>query len=269
MRTLIVALAFAFVGFGCGDNKTGSGPDAGMDMPDAPTDGGGDMVCEVLSPLASGTCEVTAGSEAKLIKGNILTPDGVLEGGQVAVDAAGAITCVGCDCAAGGETTIICPGATVSPGLINTHEHITFQQAEPYTDTGERYEHRHQWRRGLDGHTEIPSTGGASTVRVQWGELRYVFGGATSVVGSGGATGFLRNLDQANNQEGLGQTPVEFETFPLGDSNGTRQTTNCNYGTIVTPSSLANVKAFEPHTSEGIDARALSTAVKGLSMGFM
>ena len=36
----------------------------------------------------------------------------------------------------------------MSPGLINTHDHITFTQNSPYNDTGERYEDRHQWRKG-------------------------------------------------------------------------------------------------------------------------
>lgn len=214
------------------------------------------MVCEELAALPSGTCEVTVGSSAKLIKGNILTPDGVLRGGQVAVDDSGRISCVGCDCAQGGETTIVCPAGTVSPGLINTHEHITFQQATPYTDTGERYEHRHEWRTGANGHTKIPSTGGASGVKISYGELRYVMGGATSIVGSGGAAGLLRNLDQSSNEEGLGQTPVEFETFPLGDSSGTMRTTDCNYGGTITPESLSGVDSFEPHTAEGINAAA-------------
>ncbi|HEX5060399.1 MAG TPA: amidohydrolase family protein, partial [Kofleriaceae bacterium] len=223
---------------------------------DAPDGGPEEIVCENLPPLASGTCEVTSVGAAQLIKGNILTPQTIFRGGQVAIDATGEITCVGCDCAKGGETTIVCPGATVSPGLINTHEHITFQQAEPYTDTGERYEHRHQWRKGLDGHTKIPSTGGASGVKISYGELRYVMGGATSIVGSGGSPGLLRNLDNTSNQEGLNHTAVNFETFPLGDSSGTMRTADCNYGTTVTPESLSNVNSFEPHTSEGINAAA-------------
>jgi hypothetical protein len=253
-RLVFVLFVLGFVA--CGDDSGGHhpGPDAGVDAP--PDAGPGETVCENLPPLASGTCEVTPGGATKLIKGNILTPQAVFVGGQVAVDADGQITCVGCDCAQGGETTIVCPQASVSPGLINTHEHITFQQAEPYTDTGERYEHRHQWRKGLDGHTKISATGGASGPRISYGELRYVMGGATSIVGSGGQPGLLRNLDNATTQEGLSHTPVAFETFPLGDSSGTMRTADCNYGTTVTPESLANVKAFEPHTAEGINLAA-------------
>ena len=258
-RLLLVIFAFGlFTSAGCSGCDDGGGdvpPDAGAD---APGDAGeNETVCEVLPPATSGgTCDVTSLGAAKLIKGNILTPQTVFVGGQVLVDADGQIACVGCDCAQGGETTIVCPSGTVSPGLINTHEHITFQQAEPYTDTGERYEHRHQWRKGSDGHTKIPATGGASGAKISFGELRYVMGGATSIVGSGGQAGLLRNLDNKTNQEGLNKPAVEFETFPLGDSSGTMRTADCNYGTVVTPESLANVNAFEPHTSEGINLAA-------------
>src|SRR6476619_6018918 len=100
---------------GCGDDSQDNAdaqvyPDAGPD----------ERVCENLPP--SPTCEVTAGSTAKLSKGNILTPQLVLRGGEVAIDESGQITCVGCDCAQGGETTIVCASGTVSPGLINTHD---------------------------------------------------------------------------------------------------------------------------------------------------
>ena len=54
-------------------------------------------------------------------------------------------------------------GQIVLPGLINTHEHITYAQNLPYVNmTGERWAHRHEWRKGLNGTTKIPSAGGAS-----------------------------------------------------------------------------------------------------------
>ncbi len=257
---VLFALGVVIACAACGDDTNNNDhPDGGTDLPDGGPD---ETVCEVLPPVASGTCEVTTGSETKLIKGNILTPDGVLIGGQVAVDSGGTITCVGCNCAAGGETVVTCPGASVSPGLINTHDHITFTQNDPYTPptksdgTPIRYEHRHQWRKGQDSKPKIPAPGGASGVRISWGELRFVMGGATSIVGSGGQTGLLRNLDSTTQQEGLNHSAVDFETFPLGDSGGTRRTMDCDYGGTVTAASLANVKSFEPHTAEGLDLSA-------------
>jgi large repetitive protein len=249
MRRSLVVLACVVGLFGwssCGDNKDSQQPDAGP---------GGETLCEVLPPVAT-TCEVSAGGPAKLLKGNVLTPTTVFRGGQVAVDAAGQITCVGCDCAAGGETVITCPDAAISPGLINTHDHITFTQNQPYTDTGVRYEHRHQWRIGQDGKPKIPSMGSASADAVRWGELRFLMGGATSIVGSGGQAGLLRNLDRANLMEGLAKKAVLFDTFPLGDTSGTRRTGDCNYGMATTANDIANVDGYEPHTSEGIDDTA-------------
>jgi hypothetical protein len=177
MRSLAV-LAFLVLGFGCRgcDENPAVTPDA---PPDGPVTE--EVVCEELPAPSSGTCEVTpaSGSTVTVLKGVVLTPSTVYRGGQVAYDATGKITCVGCDCATGGELTITCPDGAISPGLINTHDHITFTQNPPYTDTGERYEHRHQWRRGQDMHTRINSSGGATADQVSWGELRFLMGGAT------------------------------------------------------------------------------------------
>jgi len=262
MRRSLVVVTFVLFAAACGDNKGTTG-DAGV--VDAPTsvDGGVEdpvaveMTCATLPP-STRTCDVTAGSKAILIKGNILTSTVIYKGGQVLVDTSGKIACVGCNCAAGGETTLSCPTASVSPGLINTHDHITFTQNNPYTDTGVRYEDRQQWRIGLDKRPKIPSTGSAKKEQVQWGELRFAMGGATSIVGSGGAPGLLRNLDQAANQgDGFAHTAVDFDTFPLDDTSGTRRNGDCNYGGMATtPTKIAADKSYEPHTSEGIDTTA-------------
>ena len=214
-------------------------------------------MCETLPPISSGTCEVTPGGSNVVLKGTVLTPTTIYRGGQVTVDAIGQIACVGCNCATGGETVVSCPDGAISPGLINTHDHITFTQNAPYTDQGVRYEHRHQWRIG-DGPSrpKIPSTGGANADQIRWGELRFLMGGATSIVGSGGQPGILRNLDTAS-QEGLSQTPVNFDTFPLDDTNGTRRMGDCNYGGgATTAASISGDDSYEPHTSEGIDVAA-------------
>jgi hypothetical protein len=79
-----------------------------------------------------------------------------------------------------------------------------------------------------------------------------LLGGATSTVGSGAATGILRNLDRPQ-QEGLGQPEVNFQTFPLGDSNATQLASGCGYPNIILASSITNDDAFLPHVSEGID----------------
>jgi large repetitive protein len=256
---LLVALALIVFHSGCGGCRDKGDP-LQPDASDPPPDGSDptEIVCAELPPNPSGAvCEVSGTGADKLLVGVVLTPSTVYRGGQVAVNASGQITCVGCDCAAGDETVITCPDGAISPGLINTHDHITFTQNPPYTDNGVRYEHRHQWRRGQDGKDRIVAPGGASADQIRWGELRFLMGGATSIVGSGGQPGLLRNLDSANNQEGLGQGVVDFDTFPLDDSGGTRRTNDCNYGAgATTAADIANLDAYEPHTAEGIDTTA-------------
>ncbi len=216
-----------------------------------------EVECATLAPLASGNCEVKAGTAALLISGDLMLEHSILRGGQVLVDAGGKIACSGCDCtaSAAGATEVVCPQAVISPALINSHDHITYAHNQPYNDTGERYEHRHEWRKGKNGHTKISSKGGASKDQIRWGELRFLVGGATSTVGSGSATGFLRNLDK-DDQEGLAQKPVHYETFPLGDSGGSLLTMSCDYPGIDSKGDISNDDAYFPHVAEGISAAA-------------
>ena len=215
-----------------------------------------EVTCQNLAPIPSGTCQVTAGDGNKFMLGTVLTPTKIYRGGGVLVDTTGQITCVGCMCAAmaTGATTLTCPDGVITAGLINTHDHITYTQDSPYDDTGERYEHRNDWRDGKNGHTKIPSQGDATDDQIRWGEVRFLMGGATSTVGSGSATGILRNLDKPDPaQQGLGENPVDFDTFPLGDSNGTQLASGCGYPNVVTEASIASDTAYFPHVAEGIN----------------
>ena len=178
----------------------GGAPDGAIDgeVPDGGVDGGPDVppgcgpgpfteptitLCpgDALPSLASGVCEVTPGNSALLITGDVLTPGEVLRGGQVLVDGSGGIVCVGCDCSEPAtDATLTCTDAVVSPGLINAHDHITYANNWPIGMGVDRYEHRHDWRNGKNGHVPLPYDGGASTDTVLAAELRFVMGGATS-----------------------------------------------------------------------------------------
>ena len=235
------------------------------DVSDGGSDGGSGAAITLCpaagrAKLPGGTCSVTAGSSAVMLTADVLTPGAVLRGGQVLVGTDGKIACAACDCSgtagASGATLVDCPTGVLSPGLINTHDHISFQSA-PGVDSGERYEQRHDWRKGLRGHTALPYGSTAPVQLVRWAELRFVMGGATSTVGSGGQAGFLRNLDKADPlQEGLGHKPVDFDTFPLGDTGGTQLSSGCGYPVINTAAAIANDTSYEPHVAEGIDAVA-------------
>jgi len=243
----------------------------------------------ITCPAATATlsnpasCDAVPGDNGRLLVGTVLLPGKVYRGGQVLTDGAnGNITCVGCDCSATAgfatATKFLCGTNVISPGLINAHDHITFidgpfyggwNDAGYFPDGGipERYEHRHDWRRGgaaHDGHSVIPSGATGGTIPITWQELRQLIAGTTSVAGSGGAPGLLRNLDRpdtsatASSQQGLGAntTGADYETFPLGDTAGTELTEGCGYPQVPNASAVPSLAAYLPHISEGIERSA-------------
>ena len=218
----------------------------------------------IIDPGAN-ICSVESGGPELLLVGDVLTPGTVYIDGGVVLDAAGDIDCVGCGCAsaAPAATRVLCPDAVISAGLINAHDHVGWMHSAPWVasasgvDPDLRFEHRHDWRRGIRGHPEIsPGPGNATLAEKTFGELRFVLGGATSFFGSGDAGGVLRDLDRSGSGEnGLGLAGAEAETFPLGDSDGTLLSADCSY-----PNPIGSIApepdAFVPHVAEGVDAEA-------------
>jgi len=270
-----------------GDGDSGGTPDAESEVPsdaeslDAPdadsvaadvpsSDDGGltPPTCSLpTDDVAAGTCRVDAGTNGwTWVQGNLLVPRGTpgVPGGILAdepllVDPAGVIRGVGCaEVASLPEAPqarrVVCRDVLVTPGLINGHDHITYTGNTPKGHGTERYEHRHQWRRGLDGHTRIsvPSTSGGE----QAGEMRQVLAGTTSLFGSGKGTGLLRNLDQDGMEGFPAGRLADNETFPLGDSDGTMLASGCGYPTIPNPATVEQKPCWIPHVGEGIDGRA-------------
>ena len=243
--------------------------DAGAEGGEVPVTG---VTCQnpPIPAPASGVCEVVAGGTSLLVRGDLLAPEGILHNGQVLIDPSGLIACAGCDCSttAGftGATELRCAHGLITPGLINAHDHITYTGNAPKPHGTERYDHRHDWRKGLEGHTKIPvaATYGAEA----WGELRNILGGATSMFGSGSAGGLLRNLDQ--NTLGLPTADkATYETFPLGDSDGKMLVGSCAYAYAQTETEVGAMHCFVPHVAEGVNAAArneflcLSSAANG------
>ncbi len=285
-RSLAFALALSLATVACGGGSTSATTTAGLQdagvHDGSPLSDGGlkdssssvTTVTGVATPPTTtcpkalpapttGTCDITKGSGGTVLRGTVIAPDQVYVGGEVVLDAKGAITCVSCDCSAtagyASATTLNCGDAVVSPALINTHDHITFAQNAPKPHT-EKYDHRHEWRKGLNGKTVIKVPGapnGTTDAVTSWGELRFLLGGATATIGSGGVNGMLRNLDKADPmQGGLGKPAVDFETFPLGDSSPTSLPTTCTYKVSSTDAKVNADKSFLPHMSEGVNDSA-------------
>ena len=227
-------------------------------------DGGEVVECGALEPASEGTCDAEGQAGGSLsIRGDVLAPDAVYRGGTIRIEG-GAITCVGCDCEAS-DATLTCADAVVSPGLINPHDHITFANNLPIGEGVDRYEHRHDWREGLNGHAAIDTQGGASPETVLAAELRFVMGGATSAASAGGEPGLLRNLDSGD-LEGLSIPQADSDTFPLDDADGTQHASGCDYGPNPTTSQDIDGSAYLPHIAEGINQYAsneLSCTITG------
>lgn len=246
------------------DTESGTDDLDTTDEDDTDTTTGGEeddvVECGELPPAASGLCDIDgAAGSTLLIQGDVLAPETVYRGGSVLIQD-GIIQCVGCDCAADPvaiDATLTCADAVISPGLINTHDHITFANNWPIGEGPERYEHRHDWREGLNGHAPLPYDGGASTEEVLGAELRFVMGGATSTASAGGRFGLLRNVDSSGDLEGLLLQPADSDTFPLNDASGIQQAMGCGYGNNpTTPGDIAGLDAYLPHVAEGIDTYA-------------
>lgn len=96
-----------------------------------------EIQCGVLAPVVGRTCAVTPGTDLQtLIQGDVLGDGQIYRGGAVLVDALGNISCSGCGCSAPDATVIRCPETVISPGLINSYDHITFDQTPPPSTPG-------------------------------------------------------------------------------------------------------------------------------------
>lgn len=208
-----------------------------------------------------GHCEVlSVGDRNTIITATILTDDQVLNNGSILIDENGMIVDVSCDVRADDRarnaTVLACPGGIVSPGFINAHDHIWYNHRPPSNLTAERYDHRHQWRLGLEGHTQPDYERAESIEQVAWGEIRHALSATTSIAGMGGVPGLVRNLEDPTLIGNL-ETAAAFATvFPLGDPTGTMLSENCEYPELVDPSKFANAGSFQAHVAEGVDRRA-------------
>ncbi len=218
------------------------------------------IFCEViLTPATERVCEVVTGSNSLLIKGNVLDPDIIYHGGEVLVDETGLIRYVGCsenrpeelDAIALGATKIECAEGVVSPGLINSHDHLNYNNY-PLAETGKRYDHRNDWRSSLS-----PFPYNSSQEKVTWAEMRQTMVGTTSIVGSGNTFGFVRNLDSENEHwEIVNQTEIVSDTFPLESPEDYIQ--NDRECSLYSKKNRLNPYpgVYVPHVAEGVNEAA-------------
>jgi len=248
---------------GCGSGSSGSGA-----APGANSDGGADAAVDaapVGTPLgdAAGCYLVAKGTSGLVLHGMLLLPGGATDG-DVFVGSTGSIVCAGPSCSGSAgydaATRITCTAAVVSPGFVNAHDHTDYDTDPPVPHGMIRYQHRDEWRTGADGATALPTQHSiADTIDLAAIELRFVMSGVTSIVGSAGTRGLARNLASVYDPkqlEGLTSNVVNFDTFPLGDTDGTILDSGCAYPKVDTTSYAFMYGNFAPHFAEGINLGA-------------
>lgn len=275
--------ALAILKLACVDNggpgsamdptEPGAGPDSGSSgTVEKPVDGGADGS---TPGRQAGACTVTKeGTGGILLRGRLLLPDAPLDG-ELLIDSKGVIQCAGSSCSAtpahiddvtyqaaySAATQVTCKDAVISPGLINPHDHIAFANTPPAQHGTERYEHRHHWRAGLEGHTKLRTKGTAGANVILTAELRFLMSGATTTAGADGKNGLIRNVDSGNAMlEGARMKVADSDTFPLKDSRPPKDfpPKNCSQFSTSrrTAASIANLDGYLPHIAEGINEAA-------------
>ena len=290
VRTSFAASVFLLMLVGCGDAVDPVEPDAGG--PEIPQigppivrDGGADSAVDGEAVDAGpdgsdgGTLppSVTVGAPNRiLLRGTVITPATTLEGEVLVEDTL--ITCVAASCAtspgAAGATVIETRGV-ISPGLIDTHNHILFDifddsdwlPLQKYTNHNAwpnevRYQAMLDVKQCLEDASQgkptwCPTTyDGVGSLKCEmdkWGELKGLIAGTTSIVGLSGTTSacfssLARTIDAPQN--GLNQDTIQTSAlFP--PSRSAADGVCANYASNKTG-------AYLIHVGEGTDPQALA-----------
>jgi 5-methylthioadenosine/S-adenosylhomocysteine deaminase len=212
--TMSLLPVLAWVALGCGDDgapgdtdDAGDSSDDGMEDAANPDDEGAeadadaDADAEVEADVGgdgpstrSPPAEVLrTGGPALLLRGVVLAPDGALDPGEVLVGADGLIACVAADCGtdpAAATATLIDTHGTISPGLIDAHNHLAYDFLPEWVPSPPRlFENRYQWANDpayeafVAPYANHRSTGTHFCPAAKWGELRALVHGTTTVQG--------------------------------------------------------------------------------------
>jgi 5-methylthioadenosine/S-adenosylhomocysteine deaminase len=189
-----------------------------------------------------------AAGDTYALRGTLVTPDEVIDNGVLLVQD-GRIAGAGAAVTIPDGTRVIDTGGFIFPGLIDLHNHITWN-AHPRWSPGTLVKNRYEWQAmdsyavGLSGpHAKVGSAAECDLER--FGEVKALTGGATTVAGSSWKDcnrGLARNVDQGNDFD---KEPVQYRIFPFelkpDDEASVRK-------------ALADGKPVIVHLAEGVDA---------------
>lgn len=211
--------------------------------------------CGTLTVSSGKVCEKTGSGKKLVLRGDVLGLNETWLGGSVVIEN-DKITYAGCDPDLSGAVVVTCPDSVISPAFINAHEHLTFSNGAPAVWNDERFDHRHDWRKGKNGHTKVPGPNTSVNNGNSVVEFRALLAGTTSIFGSGSAPGMARNLDVKSST--VGNVTSVYQTFPLDDSGGEQYESGCDYSYHKTVTNFDSSCPYGPHIAEGINQAALN-----------
>lgn len=146
-----------------------------------------------------------------------------------------------------------CKNAFFSPGLINAHEHTSFSFDFPKSAMQHDYIHRDEWRKGGGRAIEPESVDTKDGAVKVWVELRHLVSGSTTVAGSSGINGVVRNI---NSSPTVDFFQVDLATFPFGPQSLIDLDPLCKDSTLPLPTprftkDVLLTAPYVPHVGEG------------------
>ena len=202
------------------------------------------------------------------LRGTLVTPDEAIENGLLVVTD-GVITAAGANVTVASDVRVIDTGGFIYPGLIDLHNHITWNAHPRWTPPPTK--NRYEWQ-AMDAYA-IYLSGPQSKVRSlaqcdveRFGEVKVLVWGGTSTSGSlfdKCTRGLVRNLDYFSALypgEPAKEPPLQYRIFPLelkpDEEKGVRD-------------ALAAGTPVVSHLSEGIDPSAARELRMARAHGFL
>jgi 5-methylthioadenosine/S-adenosylhomocysteine deaminase len=186
-----------------------------------------------------------APSGSYALRGTLLTPDGIVENGTILVEQ-GKIASVGARVDLPPNVTVIDTHGVIAPGLIDLHNHLTynvFPRWHPTEEFGNRYDWQQKpiYKTLIESPHAAMAADGLECEMERYAEVKAVSEGETAAVGSltdPCSAGLLRNLDTE------AEWQVAYNVFPL-------QMTESELGPIRQQLANHQLHAFLIHLNEG------------------
>lgn len=248
-----------------GEGDAGTGDDAGTIADAGPGTDGGMVMPGTTTPTTPPTVTRT-GTGGVLLRGLVLTPSGPLTGEVLVVG--NTITCVAADCStspmAGTVAVIDTHGAVISPGLIDGHNHLTYDFLPTWTPTPPTlFLSRYQWRGRMDygdftdpegdSNNDGAQDNGSVCPGGKWGELRSLIHGTTTIQGGLPSAGIGCFDRLARNADAYPGTEPDFARGTIsGPCESAFQDTTPNFrANLIADFRDGDARRFYVHVGEG------------------